>query len=80
MPIDPYEPELAKRKTALSIADRQLKTAMSEFQNASHNASARPNSDVKQPLEKVLVALKDYAQTAKELTEWIDQKQGAKQQ
>ncbi len=49
--------------------------AMSEFQAATNNTGHRPNTDVRQPLENVLVALKDYAQTVKELTEWIEQKQ-----
>lgn len=48
---------------------------MSEFQAATNNTGHRPNTDVRQPLENVLVALKDYAQTVKELTEWIEQKQ-----
>ena len=67
MPIDPYEPELAKRKTILSIADRQLKQAMAGFQNIS-------KTDSQQKLNEVLIALKDYQDAAKGLSQWVQQK------
>ena len=76
MPIDPYEPELAKRKTVITIADRQSREAMNGFTNDYSTKISRPDRDVDtgQSLENVLVALKDYAQAAKELTEWIEHK------
>ena len=67
MPINPYEPELAKRKTILAIADRQLKQATSLFSNLN-----KDNSQEK--LNAVLIALKDYQDAAKGLAEWVQQK------
>ena len=67
MPIDPYEPELAKRKTILAIADRQLKQAMSAFSNLNTDNS-------QERLNAVLIALKDYQDAAKGLSQWIQQK------
>ncbi|EKU97084.1 hypothetical protein Lepto7375DRAFT_0954 [Leptolyngbya sp. PCC 7375] len=67
MPIDPYQPELAKRKTILTIADRQLKQVMGTFPNVN-----KDNSQEK--LNEVLVALKDYQDAAKGLAQWIQQK------
>ncbi|EKV02757.1 hypothetical protein Lepto7375DRAFT_5019 [Leptolyngbya sp. PCC 7375] len=66
MPIDPYEPELAKRKTILAIADRQLKQAMSAFSNLN-----KVNSQEK--LNGVLMALKDYQDAAKGVSQWVQQ-------
>ena len=67
MPINPYEPELAKRRTILQIADRQLKAAMSHFANVNQK-------DAQTKLNQVLVALKDYQDAAKGLSEWVQQK------
>ncbi|MFG6100585.1 hypothetical protein SPB21_35430 [Leptothoe sp. ISB3NOV94-8A] len=67
MPINPYEPELAKRRTILTIADRQLKQATSAFSNMT-----KDNSQDK--LNAVLIALKDYQDAAKGLAEWVQQK------
>lgn len=67
MPIDPYEPELAKRRTILTIADRQLKQATSAFNNLS-------KANVQQKLNEVLIALKDYQDAAKGLSQWVQQK------
>ena len=67
MPIDPYEPELAKRKTTLAIADRQLKQAMSSFSNLNKD-------NCQEKLNEVLIALKDYQDAAKGLSQWVQQK------
>ena len=69
MPIDPYEPELAKRKTILTIADRQLQQAMANFRT-----SSKTNSQ--QKLNEVMIALKDYQDAAKGFAQWIQQKPG----
>lgn len=67
MPIDPYEPELAKRKTILAIADPQLKQAMSSFSNLN-------TDNCQEKLNEVLIALKDYQDAAKGLSQWVQKK------
>ncbi|EKU97023.1 hypothetical protein Lepto7375DRAFT_1062 [Leptolyngbya sp. PCC 7375] len=67
MPIDPYEPELAKRKKILAIADYQLKQAIGTFPNLSKD-------NAQEKLNEVLIALKDYQDSAKGLSQWIQQK------
>lgn len=67
MPIDPYEPELAKRKSILAIADRQLKQVIAPFSNIS-----KDNSQEK--LNEVLIALKDYQDATKGLSQWVQQR------
>ena len=66
MPIDPYEPELAKRRTTLNIADRQLQEMMARFNNAQKD-------DSQERLKDVSVALKDYQDAAKGISEWMQQ-------
>ena len=66
MAIDPYKPELAKRKTAFEIASEQLCEVMEELN--------RYGSDFRAHMEQADEALKDYRNTGFSLAEWLDQK------
>ncbi|WP_193855078.1 hypothetical protein [cf. Phormidesmis sp. LEGE 11477] len=66
MAINPYEPELAKRKKAFEIAYAQLSKHMHKLRN--HGAEFR------QQMEAADEALKDYRATGYALAEWIERK------
>lgn len=69
MAIDPYEPELAKRKTAFQIAHKQLNQVMSQLTNQGKSL------EFKTMLTTADEALKDYRQSAYSLSEWLNQKE-----
>ena len=66
MAIDPYEPELAKRKTAFQIAQSQLAQITSKM--------SRVGDEFHQQLSQADEALKDYRETSHSLGEWIKKK------
>ena len=67
MAIDPYEPELAKRKKALEIASSQLNQKMHKLRN--HAAKG-----YRQQMEAVDIALKDYRDAGYAFADWLEQK------
>lgn len=66
MAIDPYKPELAKRRTAFEIASEQLCEIMEELN--------RYDSDFRAHMEHADEALKDFRNTGFSLAEWLDKK------
>lgn len=68
MAIDPYKPELAKRKTAFEIASEQLCEIMEELN--------RCGSDFRAHMEQADEALNDYRNAGFSLAEWLDQEKG----
>ena len=70
MAIDPYEPELAKRQKAFQIASKQLM----ELLNLNIGLATNGKVDFVEKFATTREALKDYAQTGQELSEWIAQK------
>lgn len=66
MAINPYEPELAKRKKTFEIAHGQLSTYMNKLR--SHGAEFR------QQMDEADEALKDYRDAGYALAEWMEQK------
>lgn len=69
MAIDPYEPELAKRKKAFEIAYSQLSSHM--------NALRHQGAEFRKQMEEADEALKDYRNTGYALAEWMEQKPGS---
>ena len=67
MAIDPYEPELAKRKKAFEIAYTQLSTYMNKLRNQ--------GAEFRKQMEEADEALKDYKDTGYALADWMEQKQ-----
>lgn len=67
MAINPYEPELSKRRTAFEIAYTQLNELVYPLRN-----STAP--DLRQKMEKVEEAMNDYKETGYALAEWLEQK------
>ncbi len=70
MAIDPYEPELAKRQKAFQIASKQLM----ELLNLNIGLATNGKVDFVDKFATTREALKDYAQTGQELSEWVAQK------
>lgn len=68
MAIDPYKPELAKRKAAFQIADKQLTVALNQVRQ-------NPTKNLREKLTKALEAMRDYKQTGESLSEWVEQHQ-----
>lgn len=66
MAIDPYKPELAKRRTASEIASEQLCEVMEELN--------RYGPDFRAQMEHATEALNDYRDTGFTLAEWLEQK------
>ena len=66
MAINPYEPELAKRKKAFEIAYSQLSTHM--------NVLRQQGAEFRKQMEAADEALEDYRNTGYALAEWIEQK------
>lgn len=66
MAINPYEPELAKRKKAFEIAYTQLSTHMNKLR--SHGAEFRTR------MAAADEALKDYRNAGFALADWMEQK------
>lgn len=67
MAINPYEPELAKRRKAFEIAYEQLNEHIYKLRN-----SVAP--DLRQKMEAANEAMNDYRETGFALAEWIEQK------
>lgn len=67
MAIDPYEPELAKRKKAFEIAYGQLSRIMNELRNQ--------GPELRSKMVEADEALKDYRQAGYSLAEWMEQKE-----
>ena len=70
MAIDPYEPELAKRKTSFQIAHKQLNQVMGQLSNLAH----RQGSDFQSGMTDAEEALKDYQTAGWALAEWLERK------
>ena len=68
MAIDPYQPELAKRKMVFELAHTQLTKLMNELR--------RMGPEFRANMLKLDEALKDYRDAGKSLAEWIEQKHG----
>ena len=66
MAINPYEPELAKRKKAFEIAYAQLCTHMNKLRSLS--------PEFRQQMEAADEGLKDYRNAGYALAEWMEQK------
>lgn len=66
MAIDPYKPELAKRKTAFQLADKQLTVALNQVRQ-------NPTKNLREKLTQVLEAMKDYKQAGESLNAWVEQ-------
>jgi len=71
MAIDPYEPELAKRKKAFQIAYKQLSELMNLNVGLANNNKA---AEFVENFRKTEEALRDYEHTGRELSEWLSQK------
>lgn len=67
MAIDPYEPELAKRKKAFEIANNQLSVHMGHLRN-------KGSSEFRKQMEVTEEALKDFQEAGYALAEWLEQK------
>ena len=67
MAINPYEPELAKRRKTFEIAYNQLNEHIYGMRN-----SITP--DLRQKMEAAEEALSDYKNAGYSLAEWIEQK------
>ena len=67
MAINPYEPELSKRRKSFEIAYIQLNELVYPLRN-----STAP--DLRQKMEGVEEAMKDYRDTGYALAEWLEQK------
>lgn len=67
MAIDPYEPELAKRKKSIEIAIAQLHQQMHKLRN-------HGEVGYRAQMEQVDEALKDYRQAGFALADWFEQK------
>ena len=66
MAINPYEPELAKRRKAFEIAYSQLSNLM--------NTLRHQGAEFRKQMEEVDEALEDYRNTGYALAEWMEQK------
>lgn len=66
MAIDPYQPELAKRRMTFQIAYEQLCEVMEEL--------SRYGSDFRAQMEHADEALNDYRNAGYALADWMDQK------
>ena len=71
MAIDPYEPELAKRKMTFELAHAQLAKLM--------NTLRRLDPKFRANILDLDETLKDYRDAGKSLAEWIEQKQGSQE-
>lgn len=67
MAINPYEPELAKRKTAFQIAYSQLSKVMNDLRTQ--------GPDFRTKMQAADEALKDYRSTGLALADWLDTKE-----
>lgn len=70
MAIDPYEPELAKRQKAFQIASKQL----IDFLNINVSLASQGKVEFIDKFASTREALRDYAQSGQELSEWLAQK------
>jgi hypothetical protein len=70
MAIDPYAPELAKRQKAFQIATKQLQDLL----NINVSLGTQGKTEFVENFSKTREALQDYAQTGRDLSEWIAQK------
>lgn len=66
MPINPYEPELAKRKKTLELATNQLNQQMHKLRN-------QGATGYRKTMEQVDEALKDYRHAGYALADWLEQ-------
>lgn len=72
MAIDPYEPELAKRRMTFELAHTQLTNLMNDLR--------RMGPEFRVNVLNLDEALKDYRDAGKSLAEWIEQKHGSQKE
>ncbi len=70
MAINPYEPELAKRKTTFQIAHSQLQKFLSKAYDYREYSS-----EFRSRLDGADEAWRDYCESAHSLAEWFEQKE-----